>query len=151
MNAPRQAVISGTSEQVDEDADAARSAGAIRVKRLPVGGAYHSPLMAEAERELAPLIAAADLHPPRVPFVSSVTGNFVTDIEQYRQVLATQITHPVRWADTVGRLDRLGVTTFVEVGPGRVLSGLGRNMLRSAEHLAGTEALGTLVVAGQQP
>jgi [acyl-carrier-protein] S-malonyltransferase len=151
LNAPRQAVISGTSEQVDEAAEAARSAGAVRVKRLPVGGAYHSPLMAEAERELAPLIAAADLRPPRVPFVSSVTGGVVDDIEQYRRVLAAQITRPVRWADTVERLGRLGATRYLEVGPGRVLSGLGRNMLRTAEHLAGTEALGTLVAAGQQP
>ncbi|WP_433003873.1 ACP S-malonyltransferase [Kribbella sp. CA-294648] len=150
LNAPRQAVISGTSEQVDEAAEAARSAGAFRVKRLPVGGAYHSPLMAEAERELAPLIAAADLRPPQVPFVSSVTGCLVDDIERYRRVLATQITRPVHWADTVERLGRLGATTFVEVGPGRVLSGLGRNMLRTAEHLAGTEALGTLLAAGQQ-
>lgn len=147
LNAPRQAVISGTSAQVDEVADAARSAGALRVKRLPVGGAYHSPLMAEAERELAPLVAAADLRPPRVPFVSSVTGSVVDDIERYRQLLGTQITHPVRWSDTVETLGRTGAGMFVEVGPGRVLTGLGRNMLRTAEHLAGTEALGTPVRA----
>ncbi|MEV0284868.1 MULTISPECIES: ACP S-malonyltransferase [unclassified Kribbella] len=152
INAARQVVISGTSAQVEEVADAARSAGALRVKRLPVGGAYHSPLMAEAERELAPLIAAADLRPPQVPFVSSVTGTVVDDIERYRQLLATQITHPVRWSDTVETLGRTGAGIFVEVGPGRVLTGLGRNMLRAAEHLAGIEALGTpvrAVAAGQ--
>jgi [acyl-carrier-protein] S-malonyltransferase len=77
-----------------------------------------------------------------------VTGSVVDDIERYRQVLATQISHPVRWSDTVETLGRTGAATYVEVGPGRVLTGLGRNMLRTAEHLAGTEALRTPVRAG---
>ncbi|MFI7067123.1 ACP S-malonyltransferase [Kribbella sp. NPDC050124] len=145
LNAPRQAVVSGTSACVDEVVEAARAAGALRVKRLPVGGAYHSPLMASAERALAPMIAAADLRPPRVPFVSSMTGTAFEDVESYRRLLATQITRPVRWSDTVEALGRSGAGTFVEVGPGRVLSGLGRNMLRTVEHVAGVEALGAPV------
>jgi [acyl-carrier-protein] S-malonyltransferase len=80
-----------------------------------------------------------------VPFVSSMTGTAVEDIESYRQLLSAQITRPVRWSDTVETLGRTGAGTFVEVGPGRVLSGLGRNMLRDVEHVAGVEALGTLV------
>jgi [acyl-carrier-protein] S-malonyltransferase len=145
LNAPRQAVVSGTTGHVDEVVEAARRAGALRVKRLPVGGAYHSPLMAPAERALAPLIAAVELRPPRVPFVSSMTGTAVEDIESYRQLLSAQITRPVRWSDTVDTLGRTGAGIFVEVGPGRVLSGLGRNMLRDVEHVAGVEALGILV------
>jgi [acyl-carrier-protein] S-malonyltransferase len=142
VNAERQLVVSGTTAEVEQVAAAARSVGALRVKRLPVGGAYHSPLMAEAERELAPLIAAADLRAPRVPFVSSVTGAVVEDVEEYRQTLARQITLPVRWSATVHRLAATGAGTFVEVGPGRVLTGLGRTAVRSARHLAGWEAVG---------
>ncbi|GAA1594630.1 ACP S-malonyltransferase [Kribbella hippodromi] len=141
LNAPRQVVVSGTPDEVDVVVDTARSAGALRVKRLPVGGAYHSPLMAEAERELAPMLAAADLHPPRVPFVSSLTGCKVHNMEAYRQLLSRQIMRPVRWTDTVGTLARIGVRTFIEVGPGRVLTGLGRNMVRTGRHLTGSEAL----------
>lgn len=147
LNAPRQVVVSGTSEEVCLVADAAQALGALRVKRLPVGGAYHSPLMADAERELAPLLAAADLQAPRMPFVSSMTGGVVQDIEKYRhQLLGGQITQPVRWADTVAALARTVPRTFIEVGPGRVLTGLGRNMVRAARHLAGCEALGSLAV-----
>ncbi|GAA2828463.1 ACP S-malonyltransferase [Kribbella solani] len=141
LNAPRQVVVSGTPEEVELVIEAARSAGALRVKRLPVGGAYHSPLMAEAERELAPMLAAADLRAPRVPFISSLTGCAVHDIEAYRQLLSRQIMRPVRWTDTVGTLARIGARTFVEVGPGRVLTGLGRSMVRTGRHLTGSEAL----------
>ncbi|MFC9694235.1 ACP S-malonyltransferase [Kribbella sp. NPDC056951] len=147
LNAPRQVVVSGTTDEVCQVVDAARSAGALRVKRLPVGGAYHSPLMAAAERELAPLLAEADLRAPQVPFVSSLTGGVVEDIESYRQQLGGQITRPVRWTDTVASLARTDPRTFVEVGPGRVLTGLGRNMVRTARHLAGYEALSPLAVS----
>lgn len=147
LNAPRQVVVSGTTDEVCGVVDAAHAAGALRVKRLPVGGAYHSPLMSEAERELAPLLAASELREPRIPFVSSLTGGVVQDIEKYRTLLSGQITRPVRWTDTVGSLARTDVRTFVEVGPGRVLTGLGRNMVRTARHVAGCDALGALAVS----
>ncbi|MEU4602587.1 ACP S-malonyltransferase [Kribbella sp. NPDC023972] len=147
LNAPRQVVVSGTTDEVCGVVDAAQAAGALRVKRLPVGGAYHSPLMSAAERDLAPLLAEADLRAPRIPFVSSMTGGVVQDIEKYRKLLGGQITRPVRWTDTVASLARTDTRTFVEVGPGRVLTGLGRNMIRTARHLAGCEALGPLAVS----
>ena len=88
--------------------------------------------MASAEKELAPLIAAAPLRPPRVPLISSIDGRPVTDVERYRRLLLTQITQPVRWLDALLTLQRLGATDFIEVGPGRVLSGLVRESDRSA-------------------
>jgi [acyl-carrier-protein] S-malonyltransferase len=132
VNSARQAVISGTPDSVEAVLDQARSRGALRARTLPVGGAYHTRLMASAEKELAPLIAAAPLRTPRVPMISSINGRPVTDAEMYRRLLITQITHPVRWLDTLLTLQRLGAADFVEVGPGRVLSGLVRESDRSA-------------------
>jgi len=140
-NSPRQAVISGVVPAVEAVIVAARTQGALRAKRLAVGGAYHCPLMASAERELAPLLTDATFTAPRVPFVSSITGRRVTDIEAYRAKLLGQVTAPVRWQDTVRTLLDRGTTTFLEVGPGRVLSGLGREMARQATHLTAIEGL----------
>jgi [acyl-carrier-protein] S-malonyltransferase len=140
LNSPRQAVVSGTEDAVVRVVESARAAGALRAKRLPVGGAYHSPLMAPAEQALAPLLRAAPLRPPRTPLVSSLTGKAVACIETYRGELLRQITRPVRWQDTVASLTGFGVRTFVEVGPGRVLTGLNREMARRGRHLSVDEA-----------
>jgi len=145
LNSPRQTVVSGTVDAVASVVEAARSAGALRAKLLPVGGAFHSPLMTAAEDNLAPLLMATPLRPPHTPLVSSVTGQLVTDIEAYRGQLLRQITRPVRWQATVGSLVAQGVRTFVEVGPGRVLAGLGREMVRDGRHLGANEARRVLV------
>jgi [acyl-carrier-protein] S-malonyltransferase len=141
VNSPRQAVISGAVTAVDAVVTAAQHKGALRAKRLRVGGAYHSPLMATAEQELAPLLIGATLAPPQVPFVSSISGQQVTDVEAYRSELLGQVTAPVRWRDTVRTLLAMGTGTFLEVGPGRVLSGLGRELARQAKHLTAVEGL----------
>jgi [acyl-carrier-protein] S-malonyltransferase len=141
LNSARQLVVSGSTDAVLDVLAAACTAGALRAKRLPVGGAYHSPLMATAEHRLAPLLRTVALQPPRVPFVSSVTGELVTDIEAYRAALITQVTRPVRWQDAVRRLASLGAPDFVEVGPGRVLTGLGRETARGMRHRGVLEAL----------
>jgi [acyl-carrier-protein] S-malonyltransferase len=140
LNSPRQTVVAGTVDAVATVVDAARSAGALRAKQLPVGGAFHSPLMTSAEDSLAPLLLGTPLRPPHTPLVSSVTGQPVTDVETYRGQLLRQVTRPVRWQAAVGSLVAQGVRTFVEVGPGRVLAGLGREMARDGRHLAAHEA-----------
>ena len=132
VNSARQAVISGAPESVATVLDQARSRGALRARGLPVGGAYHTGLMAPAEKDLAPLIAAAALRTARVPLISSIDGRPVTDVEVYRRLLLTQITQPVRWFDALRTLQRLGAADYIEVGPGRVLSGLVRESDRSA-------------------
>ena len=143
LNSARQAVVSGTADAVAAVVERARAAGALRAKLLPVGGAYHSPLMAPARDELRPLVEAARLTSPRTALISSVTGQPVHDLAAYRADLAGQITSPVRWQATVAALAGSGVRRYVEVGPGRVLSGLGREAARDATHLTAADALRT--------
>ncbi|WP_063772653.1 ACP S-malonyltransferase [Streptomyces sp. CT34] len=151
LNSPRQTVVSGTVAAVRRVVGAAREAGALRAVRLPVGGAYHSPLMAGAPVALAVRLRDVRLAPPGIPLVSSATGRLVTDIEEYRDELLRQMLAPVRWQETVHTLLALGVRSFVEAGPGRVLSGLGREMARDARHLTVREALGAVPRARSHP
>lgn len=141
VNSPRQYVVSGGEAAVRAVVEAARRAGAIRAKQLPVGGAYHSPLMASAQQKLAPRLRAATLREPRIDFVSSVTGATVRDIEDYREALIGQITAPVLWRYVVETLAMTEMRYCVEVGPGRVLSGLGREMARHTKHLTAWQLL----------
>ena len=147
LNSARQCVVSGTVDAVEAVLATATTAGALRARRLPVGGAYHSPLMLPAEQELAPLLRGTTLRTPRVPMVSSLTGAPVTDIAAYADALTRQVTSPVRWLDTVRAL--AGSADFVEVGPGRVLAGLGRETLRGARFRGALDAVRTVgAVAG---
>jgi [acyl-carrier-protein] S-malonyltransferase len=141
INSARQTVVSGSRAAVGAVLDAAARAGALRAKRIAVGGAYHSPLMDSAQRELAAVLADVRLTQPSIPLVSSVTGEVVTDVEEHRERLISQVTKPVRWHATVGRLAALSVIEFVEVGPGRVLAGLGREILRDRRHVGAVEAI----------
>ena len=141
QNSPRQVVVSGTLGSVSDVVAAAREAGAIRTRQLAVGGAYHSPLMDCAGAAMTTRLASVHLRTPGVPLVSSATGRVVTDIPAYRADLMNQLTGPVRWQSAVGALVGLGVRTFVEVGPGKVLSGLGREMVRTGHHLTAAEAI----------
>lgn len=141
INSARQVVVSGLAGPVQAVLDAAAAAGALRAKRIPVGGAYHSTLMADAQQRLAMLLRRVPMEPPRTPLVSSVTAELVTDVEQYREALIEQVTRPVLWHAVVRRLTALGADDFVEVGPGRVLAGLGRETARAARHVGALEAL----------
>jgi [acyl-carrier-protein] S-malonyltransferase len=99
--------------------------------------------MDPAYRQLAALLPDVRLDPPRLPFVSSVTGDLVTDIDAYRDHLVGQVISPVRWYHAARRLGDLGAAEFVEVGPGRVLAGLGREVLRDRRHVGAVEAIRT--------
>ncbi len=149
LNSSRQLVVSGTAAAVEDVAERARRAGALRARRLPVGGAYHSALMFPAADRMATRLRAAPLRPPAVPFVSSVTGALVTDVERYRQALLGQVTGPVRWQDAIGTLAGLGLCHFVEVGPGKVLTGLGRENVRDGHHHLVHELLAVPAGAGR--
>jgi [acyl-carrier-protein] S-malonyltransferase len=132
LNSGRQAVVSGAEDAVEAVLAAARGRGALRARRLPVGGAYHTDLMEPARRALQPMLAQAPMRPPHTPMVSSIDGGPVVDIETYRRMLIGQITSPVRWYDAVLTLRGLGLSSYVEVGPGRVLSGLVREIDRTS-------------------
>lgn len=124
-NALEQIVISGEVAAVEKAMELAKAAGAKRALRLPVSGAFHSPLMAPAADGLADALAAARWRDPSVPIWSNVTAEAVGDAASARTLLHRQLTSPVRWVEVVRNVAaRFPGTTFVEMGPGAVLSGL---------------------------
>jgi [acyl-carrier-protein] S-malonyltransferase len=122
-NCPGQLVISGETAAVDECCSQARSEGAARAVRLKVSGAFHSPLVELAAERLRPALERIDFKTPTAQFVSTVTAR-IEDAQRYRGLLIEQLTAPVRFTQAARELIEQGVTTFVEVGPGSVLSGL---------------------------
>jgi [acyl-carrier-protein] S-malonyltransferase len=139
FNSSLQTVVAGDSQAVERVMALTEASGATNVV-LPVGGAFHSPHMAPAERALRPFLARARLARPTVTLLSSVTGSPVVDVEQYRAVLKRQMTRPVDWRGVMSWLIGAGVEQFIEVGPGRVLSGL----VRAIDRAAGTTSVGTV-------
>jgi [acyl-carrier-protein] S-malonyltransferase len=128
-NAPDQLVLSGSVEALTAAEEPLRGAG-IRVKRLPVAGAFHSPLMEPAVEPFRALVLETEVRRPRVPVLSCVTAEPFDDV---RERLVQAITNPVRWLDVMRALEERGVTHFVETGPGRVLSNLVRKSLDGVE------------------
>jgi [acyl-carrier-protein] S-malonyltransferase len=122
-NCPGQLVISGETGAVDEACIEAANEGARRAVRLRVSGAFHSPLVAHAAERFKPAIDRIDFKAPTAHFVSTVTAK-LESAPRYRSLLVEQLTAPVRFTQAAGELVSNGVTTFVEVGPGNVLSGL---------------------------
>jgi len=123
-NAPGQVVISGDVAAVERAIGLARAAGARRALRLNVSGAFHSPLMATAETELAAHLQGVRFCDPRFPVVSNVTAEPVSDGALARDLLIHQLTAPVRWVASMRTILSAGVERFIELGPGSVLSGL---------------------------
>jgi [acyl-carrier-protein] S-malonyltransferase len=124
-NAPDQLVLSGAAAALDE-AEAALAERRVRAKRLPVAGAFHSPLMEPAVEPFRALVAETEVRAPRVPVLSCVTAEPFDDV---RARLVEAITSPVRWLDVMRSLERRGARRFVETGPGRVLTNLVRKSL----------------------
>lgn len=123
-NCPGQIVISGEIEAVEAACAKALEAGAKRALRLPVGGAFHSPLMEPARQELAAAIEATEFSTPRVPVYQNVDAKPHTDPAEIKANLVAQLTAPVRWTRSVQNMIADGATEFIEVGPGKVLRGL---------------------------
>jgi len=127
-NSPGQLVISGSVEGVDLAIQKLRDMGARRVLPLNVGGAFHSPLMLPAQEELAAAIEQTDFHTPICPIYQNIDGKGTTDVAIIKQNLKDQLTHPVRWTQSVQQMVADGATEFVEFGPGEVLCGLVRRI-----------------------
>jgi [acyl-carrier-protein] S-malonyltransferase len=123
-NCPGQLVISGSNAGIDLACERMKAAGAKRALKLPVGGAFHSPLMAPARQELAEAIQSTDFHKPSCPVYQNVVAKAVTDPNKIKQNLIDQLTGPVRWTQTIEAMIADGATSFTEVGPGKVLQGL---------------------------
>lgn len=148
-NAPGQIVISGGRRALDLAMELARERGARRVVPLAVSGAFHSPVMAPAAEGLGRAVAAAPLADAGVPLIANITGGPVVLAADLRQELAQQIAAPVQWTRSISRLVEDGVTTFVEIGPGQVLSGLIKRIARGATTLSVAAAADVAPVAGQ--
>lgn len=123
-NCPGQLVISGEINAVNEACEKLTEAGAKRALVLPVGGAFHSPLMEPAREELAAAIAATTFSTPSCPVYQNVTANAVSDPIAIKDNLMKQLTAPVKWTQTMEQMIADGCTSVVEVGPGKVLQGL---------------------------
>ena len=123
-NCPGQLVISGTVDAINNACELLKEAGARRALVLPVGGAFHSPLMEPARAELAKAIEATTFNTPICPVYQNVTASAVTDPNEIKENLVAQLTAPVRWTQTMHQMIADGVSGFTEVGPGKVLQGL---------------------------
>jgi [acyl-carrier-protein] S-malonyltransferase len=134
-NCPGQLVISGETPSVDECCREAELEGARRAVRLRVSGAFHSPLVERAADVLRPAIDRIQFKEPASAFMSTVTAR-VEEVGRYRTLLVEQLTAPVRFTQAAGELISQGVTTFVEVGPGNVLSGLLKRIDRSVRTIS---------------
>lgn len=123
-NCPGQLVISGADEAVDAACVKLKEAGAKRALRLPVGGAFHSPLMEAARKELEQAITEVEFHTPVCPIYQNVDAAPQTDPETIKQNIIAQLTSPVRWTQIARNMITDGMTEFTELGPGTVLQGL---------------------------
>jgi [acyl-carrier-protein] S-malonyltransferase len=133
FNSPGQVVIAGAKAAVARAGEAAKRRGAKRVIELEVSAPFHTELMRPAADRLLPLLEAAEFRDPRFPVMANATAELVRTGEEARRALARQVAAPVLWEQSVLALAGLGVDRWVEIGPGRVLAGLVRKIVRGAE------------------
>ncbi len=124
FNSPMQVAISGSPEGVACASELALQHGAKKVMPLVVSGAFHSPLMEHAQQKLKEVLDQIEIRPTKIPIYANVTARPVTDADEIRTLLYRQLTHPVRWVETILNMVADGATDFYEVGPGSVLAGL---------------------------
>ena len=130
-NCPGQLVISGEISAIDKACELLTEKGARRALKLPVGGAFHSPLMEPAREELAEAIKNTTFSNPTCPVYQNVVAKAVTNSDEIKENLIAQLTAPVRWTQSIQQMIKDGGTEFVEVGPGKVLQGLMRKIDRN--------------------
>ena len=124
LNSPGQTVISGAAAAVEKAAAICKAKGARRAVMLPVSAPFHCALMRPAQEEVARVLSGISMHDPRIPVAANVTGGLITTADATRDALIRQVTGAVRWVDCVQSLKGAGADLFVEVGPGKVLCGL---------------------------
>lgn len=132
-NCPGQLVISGETTAVEKSCEKLKEAGAKRALLLPVGGGFHSPMMEPARTELAAAIEATTFSTPICPVYQNVTANAVSDPNTIKENLIVQLTAPVKWTQSIQQMIADGATSFTEVGPGKVLTGLIKKIDKDAE------------------
>jgi [acyl-carrier-protein] S-malonyltransferase len=135
LNSPGQTVISGALAAVEKAAELAKARGARRAVMLPVSAPFHCSLMEPAREEVARVLGTLALSDPRIPVAANVTGGLITTADAARDALVRQVTGAVRWVDCMQSLVAAGATLFIEVGAGKVLGGLLRQIDRAQECL----------------
>lgn len=131
LNCPGQVVVSGEKPAVAAVCDLAQKRGARSATPLKVSGAFHSPLMQEAQERLAAELVATTFKEAKIPVIANVTADYVREPQQIRELLRRQVTSPVYWGRSIQRLIADGFDTFYEVGPGKVLTGLMKRIDKS--------------------
>ncbi len=132
-NCPGQIVITGVAKGVEEAAEPLKAAGAKRVLPLNVSGPFHSKMLTEAGRELGKVLETIELSTLKIPYVTNVTAEYVKDIAQIKGLLEEQVSASVRWEQSIRKMMEKGVDTFVEIGPGKTLSGFMKKIDRTAK------------------
>ena len=135
INCPGQIVVSGNSEAIARSMDLAQSRGAIGVVPLEVSGAFHTPLMQPAVEGMAQAISRINFSPPQIPIVANSTAKPVTTIDEVKEELLQQLCQSVKWQASVEYMAEVGVSTFIEVGPGIVLTKLIKRIAKKAQVL----------------
>ena len=124
FNAPGQIVVSGSEEGIDKAVAGAKSAGIKIAKKLKVAGAYHSRLMQNAQDKLAGVLHGTNVAKPSITVASNFKGGIVSDVDEIRETLEKQVTGSVRWVECIEALIDQGHTTFIELGPGKIIAGM---------------------------
>ena len=132
-NAPGQVVLSGAKAAIERAVEIAKEKGARRAVLLPVSAPFHCPLMQPAAEEMAEALADVTINPPALPLVANVTASEVSDPDAIRDLLVRQVTGAVRWRESMLRMKAFGVTSLIEAGAGKVLTGLARRIDRELE------------------
>ena len=127
-NCPGQIVITGQAEAVAKAGEALKEAGARRVLPLKVSGPFHSPMMRTAGEELAKVFAGVSMNPLKLPYVANINAEVITDCSKIEELLVAQVSGSVRWQQSVETMIREGVDTFIEIGPGKTLTGFLRKI-----------------------
>ena len=154
-NAPGQVVIAGSPSGIEAASDIAKEIGAKRAMRLPVSGAFHTPYMEPARDRLREAIESVEFRAPDHPVYANVDAIGHEESSDWPALLSSQLTSPVRWRQTLHQLDGAGFATFVEVGPGAVLTGMAKRTLKDSERISisSPDDIDTLLemISGKQP
>ena len=132
-NCPGQIVISGKTEAVAEAGEKLKEAGAKRVLPLKVSGPFHSKMLVGAGEKLGKVLDTVEIHTPKIPYIANVTADYVTDAADVKPLLMKQVSSSVRWEQTIRKMLADGVDTFIEIGPGKTLTGFMRKIDKNAK------------------
>ena len=130
-NCPGQIVISGETEQVKQAADKLKEAGAKRAVLLNVSGPFHSSLLTGAGEKLEAVLKELTIEKPQIPYVANVDASYITEQADIMPRLVSQVSHSVRWQQSVEKMVENGVDTFIEIGPGRTLAGFNKKIAKA--------------------